>query len=147
MSDFPKPAASQIEPRGDVNPELKSALRSLVTDEAMNATTRIGGHGHDRAAKEPQPASRVNVDPEDVRKGLGRLVLTLIRLLHDLMEKQAIRRMDSGSLSDAQIERLGATLMLQALEIEKMRREFGLSESDLNLDLGPLGTLLDGPKA
>ncbi len=57
-------------------------------------------------------------------------MLTLIRLLHELMEKQAIRRMDSGSLTDAQIERLGETLMLQAREIERMRREFGLSESD-----------------
>ncbi|MDX2017920.1 MAG: gas vesicle protein K [Planctomycetota bacterium] len=147
MSGLPTSASSEIEPRGEVSDDLKSALQSLVTDEAMAATTRTGGRGRDCAENTVQPAARVNVDPEDVRKGLGRLVLTLIRLLHELMEKQAIRRMDSGSLSDAQIERLGETLMLQAREIERMRREFGLSESDLNLDLGPLGTLMDSPKS
>lgn len=89
-----------------------------------------------------QPA-RINLDQQDVKNGLGRLVLTLVKLLHELLERQAIRRIDAGSLSDEQIERLGLTLMRQAQEIDNLRREFGLEDDDLNLDLGPLGTLLD----
>ena len=78
----------------------------------------------------------------DTKNGLGQLVLTLVKLLHELLERQAIRRIEAGSLSDQQIERLGLTLMRQAQEIERLRKEFGLEEEDLNLDLGPLGKLL-----
>jgi len=85
---------------------------------------------------------RLNLDQSDVKNGLGKLVLTLVKLLHELLERQAIRRIDAGSLSNAEIERLGATLMKQAQEIERLRKEFGLEEIDLNLDLGPLGKLL-----
>lgn len=86
--------------------------------------------------------AHINLDPDKVKNGLGQLVLTLVRLLHELLERQAMRRIDSGSLSDDQIERLGVTLMKQAREIERLRKEFGLEEEDLNLDLGPLGKLL-----
>lgn len=85
---------------------------------------------------------RMNLDQDDVKNGLGQLVLTLVKLLHELLERQAIRRIDGGSLSEAEIERLGVTLMRQAQEIERLRKEFGLEEEDLNLDLGPLGKLL-----
>ncbi len=85
---------------------------------------------------------RLNLDPETVKNGLGQLVLTVVKLLHELLERQAIRRIDAGSLNEAQIERLGLTLMRQAEEIERLRKEFGLDEEDLNLDLGPLGKLL-----
>lgn len=85
---------------------------------------------------------RLNLDPDGVKNGLGQLVLTLVKLLHELLERQAIRRIDAGSLNDGQIERLGLTLMRQAREIERLRMEFGLDEQDLNLDLGPLGRLL-----
>ena len=68
--------------------------------------------------------------------------MTLVKLLHELLERQGIRRIESGSLTDAQIERLGLTLMKQAQEIDRLRQEFGLEEDDLNLDLGPLGQLL-----
>ncbi len=86
--------------------------------------------------------SRINLDPEGIKNGLGQLVLTVVKLLHELLERQAIRRMELGSLSDEQIERLGVTLMRQAQEIERLRKDFGLEEEDLNLDLGPLGKLL-----
>jgi len=69
-------------------------------------------------------------------------VLTLVKFLHELLERQAIRRVESGSLSDRQTEELGMVLMQQAQEIERLRKEFGLEEADLNLDLGPLGRLL-----
>lgn len=97
-------------------------------------------------AEEPRSHSagaqaRLNVNPDDVKNGLGQLVLTLVKLLHELLERQAIRRMEAGSLSEAQLERLGTTLMLQAEQIDRLRKEFGLEEEDLNLDLGPLGRL------
>lgn len=87
-------------------------------------------------------ADKINIGGENAKNGLARLVLTLIKLLHELLEKQAIRRMDSGTLTDEEIERLGLTLMRQTEEIDRIAREFGLEEEDLNLDLGPLGKLL-----
>jgi hypothetical protein len=89
-----------------------------------------------------QPARRLNIDPDKVRNGLAQLVLTLIKLLHELLERQAITRMEGGDLSEVEIERLGTTLMKQSEQIDHLREVFGLSEDDLNLDLGPLGRLL-----
>jgi hypothetical protein len=86
--------------------------------------------------------SRLEIDGERVRNGLAQLVLTLVKLLHELLERQAIQRMDSGSLTDEEIERLGLTLMRQAEELDRLREVFDLKEEDLNLDLGPLGRLL-----
>lgn len=97
------------------------------------------------AAKPAAPGGsrcRVELDGERVRNGLAQLVLTLVKLLHELLERQAIRRMESSSLSEEEIERLGLTLMRQAEELDRMREIFGLAEEDLNLDLGPLGRLL-----
>ena len=85
---------------------------------------------------------RVNADPEQVERGLAQLVLTLVELLRQLMERQALRRMDQGTLSDEQIERLGDTFMKLEQRMEKLKREFGLEDRDLNLNLGPLGDLL-----
>jgi hypothetical protein len=86
--------------------------------------------------------ARLELNPEKVKNGLGQLVLTVIKLLHELLERQALRRIDAGSLTEEQIERMGLTLMGQVKEIDRLRREFGLEEQDLNLDLGPLGKLL-----
>jgi hypothetical protein len=85
--------------------------------------------------------ARLELDPDQVKNGLGQLVLTVVKLLHELLERQALRRIDAGSLTDEQIEKLGFTLMRQAEEIDRLRNEFGLEDKDLNLDLGPLGTL------
>jgi hypothetical protein len=85
---------------------------------------------------------RVNADPEKVEKGLAQLVLTLIELLRQLMERQALRRMAEGNLTDEQIERLGQTFMKLEQRMEELKDEFGLEERDLNLNLGPLGNLL-----
>jgi hypothetical protein len=89
-----------------------------------------------------QEQPRLELDPEQVKNGLGQLVLTVVKLLHELMERQALRRIDAGSLTEEEIERLGFTLMRQAEEIDRLRKEFKLEEEDLNLDLGPLGKLL-----
>lgn len=88
------------------------------------------------------PARRINLERDDVKNGLGQMVLTLVKLLHELLERQAIRRIEAGSLTETEIERLGVTLMRQAQEIERLRKEFGLEDEDLNIDLGPLGQLL-----
>jgi hypothetical protein len=86
--------------------------------------------------------ARLDIDAESVRNGLAQLAMTIIMLVHELLERQAIRRMDAGNLSDEEIERLGLTLMRQAEEIERMCQVFGLDKKDLNIDLGPLGRLL-----
>jgi hypothetical protein len=85
---------------------------------------------------------RINLDRDKTKSSLGQLVLTLMKLVHELLERQAIRRIEAGTLTDKQIERLGLTLMEQAQEIDRLRQEFGLDEKDLNIDLGPLGRLL-----
>src|SRR5947208_10079186 len=85
---------------------------------------------------------RVNADPEKVEKGLAQLVLTLVELLRQLMERQALRRMEQGTLTDEQIERLGETFMKLEQRMEQLKAEFGLTDHDLNLHLGPLGDLL-----
>ncbi|MDC3724551.1 gas vesicle protein K [Rhodococcus sp. Rp3] len=86
--------------------------------------------------------SRIDADPESVERGLVTLVLTLVELLRQLMERQALHRMDAGDLSDEQIERLGTTLMLLEQRMAELRDHFGLTPEDLNIGLGPLGTLL-----
>ena len=85
---------------------------------------------------------RVNADPEQVERGLAQLVLTLVELLRQLMERQALRRMEQGTLSDEQIERLGETFMKLERRMEELKDHFGLTDRDLNLNLGPLGDLL-----
>ena len=80
------------------------------------------------------PTARVlDLDREHPEQGLARLVLSLVKLLHELLEKQAIRRMDAGRLSDEEIEQLGITLMRQAEALETLREHFQLSSSDLDL--------------
>jgi hypothetical protein len=88
------------------------------------------------------PRQRINSDPESVERGLVSLVLTLVELLRQLMERQAIRRVDHGGLTDEQIERIGTTLMLLEEKMTELREHFGLEPEDLNIDLGPLGPLL-----
>lgn len=85
---------------------------------------------------------RVHADPEKVEQGLAKLVLTLIELLRRLMEKQALRRIERGSLTEEEIERVGLTLMKLEEKMEELKRAFGLEGEDLNLNLGPLGDLL-----
>jgi len=92
-----------------------------------------------RADRAPR---RVTADPEKVEQGLAQLVLTLIELLRQLMERQALRRMDTGTLSDEQVERLGLTFMRLSERMDELKETFGLRDEDLNLDLGPLGSLL-----
>lgn len=94
------------------------------------------------ALLQPRHSGRLNLSHDDAKNGLGRLVLTLVKLLHELLEKQAIERIENGTLMSDEIERLGLTLMRQAQEIDRLRRVFNLKDEDLNIDLGPIGKLL-----
>jgi hypothetical protein len=86
---------------------------------------------------------RIDCTPDNVEQGLARLVLSLIELLRQLLERQAIRRMEGGSLSDQQLEEMGEALMKLEAKIHELASNFGLTPADLNLDLGPLGHLLN----
>ena len=85
---------------------------------------------------------RLNADPEGLEKGLAQLVLTLVELLRQLMERQAIRRIESGTLTDEEVERLGRTFLALSERMDELKRVFGLEDRDLNLNLGPLGNLM-----
>lgn len=84
----------------------------------------------------------ININQEDVSKGLAKLVLTVIELLRELLERQAIRRIDSGTLSREEVNNLGITFMKLAEKMEELKYQFGLKSEDLNIDLGPIGKLL-----
>ena len=85
---------------------------------------------------------RIDSEPENVERGLAQLVLTVVELLRQLMERQALRRVEAGGLDDETVERLGQTLMALESRMQELKETFGLTDEDLNLDLGPLGRLL-----
>jgi hypothetical protein len=91
----------------------------------------------------PGVPQRIQCSPENIEQGLAKLVLSLIELLRQLLERQAIRRMQGGSLTDQQVEEMGAALMKLEAKIHELATHFGLKPQDLNLDLGPLGHLLE----
>lgn len=94
----------------------------------------------ERRAADLVPA-RWNADPEEVQRSVAKLVLTLIEFLRQLFEKQAIRRMEEGTLDAEQTEALGLALMRLEETVKDLANRFGLTPADLNLDLGPLGRL------
>lgn len=114
------------EPKNIAPDELEQAVQGL--NEELSAI----------ASGSPQ---RIDCNPENIEQGLARLVLSLIELLRRLMERQAIRRMEGGSLDDAQIEEMGLALMKLEQKIRELAQHFNLKPEDLNLDLGPLGNL------
>ena len=105
----------------------KAELESLRAE-----VKRAGGGG----------PSRWNADPEDVQRSVVRLVLALVEFLRKLMERQAIRRMEAGTLEPQEIEDMGLALMRLEETVTDMAARFGLTPEELNLDLGPLGKLM-----
>lgn len=85
---------------------------------------------------------RWNADPEDVRRSVMKLVLTLVELIRQLLERQAIRRMDANTLTADEIESVGLALMRLQETIEDLAKQFDIAPEELNLDLGPVGTLM-----
>ena len=90
----------------------------------------------------PALPDRIAAEPEDIEAGLAKLVLTLVEFLRQVLEHQAVRRMEGGGLSDEQIERLGVALLRLQERLQELKDAFGLKDEDLNVDLGPLGRLL-----
>ena len=90
----------------------------------------------------PAPWDRFATEPETVERDLARLALTIVELLRQLMERQAVRRVEQGDLTDDEEERIAMTLMLLDDRMTHLLDRFGLTRQELNLDLGPLGTLL-----
>ncbi|MEU8585775.1 gas vesicle protein K [Streptomyces sp. NPDC048664] len=130
MTDPPGPA----DRLGEVADAAARAFRLLpaVPEDIASAQPR----------RPPRPARRISADPDTVERDLIRLVLTLVELLRQLMERQALHRVDQGDLSEEEEERLGATLMILHDRMNDLCAQYGLTMEDLNLDLGPLGTLL-----
>jgi Gas vesicle protein K len=117
---------------------LGDADREPTVDVSADAVAAF-----ERELRELAPAlpGRIDVDPQHVENGLPRLVLTVIELLRRVLEHQAIRRMDGGSLSEEEVERLGVALLRLSERMEELKAVFGLTDEDLNIDLGPLGRL------
>jgi hypothetical protein len=95
----------------------------------------------EKTARSASPL-RWNADPDDVQRSVAQLVLTLVEFIRQLLERQAIRRMEAGTLTDRQVEDVGRALMKLEETVLDIAARFGLSAEDLNLDLGPVGKLL-----
>jgi gas vesicle protein GvpK len=110
--------------------------------DKLLAGTRTPLSGSELDRIEASLCRRVSADPEGLEKGLAQLVLTIIELLRQLMERQAVHRIEGGSLSGDEVERLGRTFMGLAQRMDELKEAFGLEDDDLNLNLGPLGDLM-----
>lgn len=111
-------------------------------EEFAEALGRLRG---ERSSGDGASGSQIAIgaDQDNVEQGLAKLVLSLVELLRQLLEKQALRRMDAGNLSEEEIERLGDTFMKLQERIDELREIFGLDDEELNIDLGPLGKLVE----
>lgn len=94
------------------------------------------------ASKNQKGLEDVQIDPENVEAGLAKLVLTIVELIRRLLEREAVKRMESDSLSSEEIERLGLTFFKLEKRLVELKKEFGLENEELNLNLGPLGDLM-----
>lgn len=156
--DRPAGGASQ-RPGGQANASLARnvpgghavAEQSGVGPGAM-ASAETVGTGAAPAGKPQMPEERrerlgdalpshIDIAPDEVERGLAKLVLTLVEFLRQLLERQAVRRMEGGSLSDDEVERVGVALMRLERKVSEMATTFGLRPEELNVDLGPLGRL------
>lgn len=127
-SPLPAPKSRPVRAREVGAAELRALKRDLE-----RAAGALGG---------PHSAApRWNADPDDVQRSVARLVLSLVEFLRKLLERQAIRRMDEGTLSDTEIEKIGVALMQLEKTLHAIAKRFGLTPQELNLDLGPLGRL------
>ncbi|CAM5245844.1 hypothetical protein SALBM135S_05947 [Streptomyces alboniger] len=134
-----------------MDPET-DGLAETLTDALAQGLKAAEEPGPRHSADPPETAAatgkerggrqRMDLDPDTVERDLVKLVLTIIELLRQLMERQAVRRFDTGDLTEDQEERIGLTLMLLEDRMGELRDRYGLKPEDLNLDLGPLGPLL-----
>ena len=134
------PRPGLFAPRGPTS--IPSATGTEPSDPVMQALSPPPGVSSAPLASvaDALPA-RLDADPEKMENGLAKLVLTLIEVLRKVLEHQAVRRMEGGNLSAAEIERLGVALLRLNDRMQEMKGIFGLTDEDLQIDLGPLGTL------
>ncbi len=111
-------------------------------DKILTAPLELDPFARDLRRLDDALTRRISAEPDNVERGLAQLVLTIVELLRQLMERQALRRVDAGGLDDETVERLGRTLMALETRMGELKDIFGLTDEDLNLDLGPLGRLL-----
>jgi hypothetical protein len=111
-------------------------------DKLLAAPLDLDPFARDLRRLDDALSGRIEADPENVERGLAQLVLTIVELLRQIVERQAIRRVEAGNLDEETVERLGRTLMALESRMDELKQTFGLSDEDLNLDLGPLGRLL-----
>jgi hypothetical protein len=119
-----------------MRPDVTAASQKVIHaphDQAMLDRFADRPKAHPRRLPE-----RVTIDPEKVERDLARLVLGVVELLRQLLERQAIRRVENGTLSEDEIERLGETLLKLETRMGELKAVFGLGDQDLSLDLGPL---------
>jgi hypothetical protein len=117
-------------------------MSDLPDDRLLARPADLDPFARDLRHLDDAVSRRIDADPENVERGLAQLVLTIVELLRQLMERQALRRVEAGGLDEETIERLGRTLMALEERMEELKQTFGLRDEDLNLDLGPLGSLL-----
>jgi len=132
------PALGAARPRSPAELPSGSTMESQVV-ESLHAPSDATVAPIETVAEGLPP--RLNTDPDKVENGLAKLVLTLIEVLRKVLEHQAVRRMEGGHLSDAEIERLGVALLRLNDRMQDMKGIFGLTDDDLQIDLGPLGKL------
>jgi hypothetical protein len=130
-------AAVPSQPRPAIGPS-GSTMESQVV-ESLDAPTGAAMAPLEAVAEALPP--RLNTDPDKIENGLAKLVLTLIEVLRKVLEHQAVRRMEGGHLSDDEVERLGVALLRLNDRMQDMKGTFGLTDEDLQIDLGPLGRL------
>ena len=138
----------------DFSRRTQADLRA-ESDTGRNLAAEVAGNPQPASENRPSPLTgdvelsevatslpeRINADPEKIENGLARLVLTLIEVLRKVLEHQAVRRMEGGSLSEEEIEKLGLALLRLNDRMQDMKGIFGLEDEDLKIDLGPLGRL------
>ena len=120
-------------------PPARTRRRRLAVPADAKQIDAIRRQIESAAAARPP---RWNADPEDVRRSVLKLVLTLVELIRQLLERQAIRRMDAGTLTGDQTESVGLALMRLQETIVDLAKQFDIPPDELNLDLGPIGKLL-----
>jgi hypothetical protein len=121
---------------GKKQPARTPGVTSLEVQEIESLRAEL-----DRLASTSSPP-RWNADPEDVRRSVAKLVLTLVEFIRQVLERQAIRRMEAGTLTEGETESVGLALMRLEETVRDLGNQFGLAPEDLKLDLGPIGKLL-----
>ncbi len=116
------------EPTSAAEPEVETEHAEQFINELRRVTEAL--------------PDRINIDSDSIEQGLAKLVLTLIEFIRRLLEKQAIRRLEAGDLTSEQVENLGLALMKLEQKMGELKGQFGLTDEDLNLDLGPVGRLI-----